>query len=94
MSGVQQFSDAVEAFYAHTVDATESPHTDLDEVPDEARIEFSNGVERVKLGVSISPGEEGLAADTAFEDTLSEGIVLRSLIERAMLDKEARVIPL
>lgn len=87
-------SEEVDAFYGYDVDVTDSHNTEVDEVPDECRVEFTNGEVRHHLGAAMTPGEEGDVPDAVFEDTVSEGIVTRFFIRRAMIDAEATVVPL
>jgi len=77
-------------------DVTTSPNTDLDSVPDRAVIQFDGEAEpRTSAtgdGISLGLGT-GYQNDRIMDEMLTDDISVTYLIERAMLDPEATVIP-
>ncbi|UBF22456.1 hypothetical protein HCTV-15_gp89 [Haloarcula virus HCTV-15] len=85
------------AAYIHGIDfdVTDSENTGLDQVPDRAYIQFAGESERRTTAVGgLSPGLARRAENDAMvAEMMGEGIGIRLLIERAMLDPDAEVIP-
>ncbi|UBF22349.1 hypothetical protein HRTV-11_gp92 [Halorubrum virus HRTV-11] len=85
------------AAYIHGIDfdVTDSENTSLDRVPDRAYIQFAGEAKPRKNAVGgLSPGVAKRAEnDAMIDEVMGEGIGIRLLIERAMLDPDAEVIP-
>jgi len=74
-------------------EAVDSEHTELTEIPERAYIEYAGTGLRKKVDATANLLDGGWN-DNLLATMLGEGIGIRWLIERAMIDPDATVIPI
>lgn len=92
-AGGDDRDDPVDAYYRSDLAPADSPHTDLDAVPDRAIIHFDGDDEpRESANLSVDVMDDRWESDILTE-VMDRGIGIQFLIERAMVDPDATVVP-